>query len=97
MSMMMRLKEDFPEMMKEKVWDLFVEFEDKKTKEARFAKAIDKIDAMVHELDYKKRWKGWTEEAVRNLYGKGLEEFPELQEVLDKTMKYCAEKGYFDQ
>ncbi len=94
---MKKLKEDFPEKMKEKVWDLFVEFEEGQTKEARFASAIDKLDALIHELDYKNDWKGWTEKQVRELYLERIKEFPELMNTFNKILKFCQKEGYFDQ
>ncbi len=94
---MRKLKEDFPEAIKEKVWDFFVEFEERKTKEARFAKAIDALDAEIHYLDYKKEWKGWTPEMVRDLKPwKLVKEFPELEDAYEKVLKFAHEEGYFD-
>ena len=94
---MKKLKEDFPTVMKEKVWNLFVEFEEQQTAEAKFAKAIDKLDSIIHELDYKKDWKGWTEEMVRRFHGPAISEFKELQQRFDKILGFCKKEGYFDQ
>ncbi|MBR9682945.1 HD domain-containing protein [Candidatus Woesearchaeota archaeon] len=94
---MKKLKEEFPEAMKEKVWDLFVEFEERETKEAKFAKAIDRIDSLIHELDYKKDWKGWTEEMVERFHGPDIKEVPLLEEAFNKLLKHCNQEGYFNQ
>ena len=94
---MMKLKEDFPEVMKEKIWELFNEFENQETREAKFAKAIDFFDAELHELDYKQDWKGWTEEMLRKYKSKAFDEFQEVKEQFDKMLEYCHEEGYFGQ
>jgi len=92
-----KLKEDFPDKIKEKFIALFIEFEDQKTREARFAKAIDALDSLMHELDYKKDWQGWSEEQVRRYHGAYVKLFPELAESFDKMLNFCKEQGYFDQ
>ncbi len=71
--------------------------EKRKTKEAKFAKAIDALDAEIHELDYKEDWKGWTEEFLRRKKGPLVEEFPELKQAFEEIMQYAKEEGYFDQ
>lgn len=91
------LKKDFPLALKDKFEQLFNEFENQETKEAKFAKAIDNFDALVHELDYKEDWKGWTEEMVRKYHGKAIDVVPELKELFEKLIDYCKDKGYFDQ
>jgi putative hydrolases of HD superfamily len=93
---MEKLKEDFPDTMKNKVWNLFVEFEEEKTKEAKLARAIDALDAEIHFLDYKSEWKGWTPEMVRKLKPWHLvKEFPELEEAYEKVLSYAEKEGYF--
>ena len=91
------LKQKIPEVQAEKFEALFKEFEERKTPEARFAKAIDKLDAHLHELDYKEDWKGWTEEFLRKNKQKYYEEFPEIMEAFEYATKYSRERGYFDQ
>ena len=92
-----KLKKDFPEEIKNKFINLFTEFEEQKTREAKFAKAIDALDALMHFLDGKKAWKGWTEEQVRRYHGAYVELFPELKESFDKMLEFCNQEGYFDQ
>ncbi len=91
------LKEHIPVVLKDKFVTLFTEFEERKTVEARFAKAIDALDAEIHELDYKEDWKGWTEEFLRRKKQPLFEEFPELRATFEKTIEFCKKKGYFDQ
>ncbi len=92
------LRNQFPKHLGNKFFDLFIEFEDQKTKEARFAKAIDSLDAEIHFLDYKKYWKGWTPEMVRKVKKwENVKEFPELEEAYEKVLKFAEEEGYFSQ
>ena len=91
------LKDKIPEELKDKFLNLFQEFEERKTPEAKFAKAIDHFDALIHELDYKSDWKGWDEEMVRNFHGNLIKDVPILQEAFDKVMKFVDEEGYFNQ
>lgn len=91
------LKERIPSVLKEKFISLFEEFEEAITKEAQFAKAIDVLDALVHFLDYKEAWKGWTEQMVRDFHGKKVIYFPETNESFEKLLEYCKLNGYFNQ
>lgn len=92
-----RLKEQLPLTLRKKFEGLFNEFEAGETKEARFAKAIDALDAEIHELDYKKDWQGWTEEFLRKTKEPLFKEFPKLKEAFEKTLAYCRKEGYFNQ
>jgi len=92
-----KLKNEIPKQLKTKFVNLFNEFEESKTKEAKFANAIDKLDAEIHELDYKKDWKNWTEEFLRKEKEKYFEEFPKIKEAFEKITKYLKENGYFNQ
>jgi putative hydrolases of HD superfamily len=68
------LHDKLPEPLNDKFIELFTEFEEQNTKESRFAKAIDALEAEIHELDYKEDWKGWTEEFLRESKLKYIEE-----------------------
>lgn len=91
------LEKHIPKVMKKKFVALFNEFEEEKTREAKFAKAIDALDALIHEMDYKMDWKGWTEEFLREKKGYLFEAFPELKEAFEKVIKFLREEGYFNQ
>jgi len=90
-----KLKEEIPTQLKTKFINLVNEYEKNETNEAKFAKAIDKLDAEIHELDYKKDWKGWTENLLRELVQDYFTEFPELNQAFEAMIKYVKEKGYF--
>ncbi|MBI4154275.1 HD domain-containing protein [Candidatus Woesearchaeota archaeon] len=91
------LGESLPDSIRKKFSRLFHEFEEQKTKEARFAKAIDALDAEIHEIDYKKDWKGWSKEFLVEKKGHLFAEFPELNKAFYVIMEYLMENGYFDQ
>ena len=76
---------------------LFQEYEEGSTTEARFAKAIDALDAEIHELDYKENWKGWTEDFLRKKKGPLMEEFPVVKKAFEEIMDFSKKEGYFDQ
>ena len=91
------LKESLPKIIGEKFYDLFIEFEEQNTREAKFAKAIEYLDAEIHFLDYKEYWKGWDENKVRRLKGLYHKEFPEVNEAFEEMLAYARKEGYFGQ
>lgn len=91
------LSKKMPKEIGEKYLRLFQEFEECKTSEAKFCKAIDALDAELHELDYKEDWKGWTEEFLRKKKGFLFEEFPEMKALFEESLRFAREEGYFNQ
>lgn len=92
-----KLKKQLPLLLKEKFLKLFKEFEEQKTIEAKFAKCIDKLDAIIHLMDYKEDWKGWTEKFIREHKEHLFEDFPEAKKVFKDSLTYCRDKGFFNQ
>jgi len=92
-----KLKNEIPKELKAKFVNLVNEFEENNTKEAKFAQAIDKLDAEIHELDYKEDWKNWTEEFLKEEKEKYFKEFPKIKQAFEKITNYLKENGYFDQ
>ena len=82
--------------MSQKYVDLFAEFESGLTPESKFARLIDKFEAQIHELDYKKDWKGWTKEYYINGLLPYFQSFPELRSYFDDTVIFLEENGYFE-
>ena len=91
-----RLKGKLPVSIKEKYLSLFQEYESAETPEARFAKAIDGLDAQIHELDYKKDWQGWDEAKFRKYLTPKVKLFPPLEEFFEDLVVYVKENGYLD-
>lgn len=91
------LRTRLPEPMGEKLWKLYNEFAEQKTIEARFARAIDVVDAVITGLDSKKYWKGWTKEFLVEHKEKYLTDFPEIRESFRNVLDYAEKEGYFSQ
>lgn len=49
---MKKIKEDIPEILREKFVQIFYELEEKKTLESRFVHAIDKLDADLQAMEH---------------------------------------------
>ncbi len=92
-----KLTLSLPEHQAEKFRELFDEFEAQETKEARFAKAIDALEAGIHELDYKEDWKEWTKEFLVQKKSALFDDFPEIKKVFEEIVTYMESNGYFDQ
>lgn len=89
------LKEYLPKVQMNKFYDLFVEFEEQKTIDAKFAKVVDNFDAIIHELDYINDWKGWSENFLRDKKEKYFIEFPEIKKDFNEILRYMVENNYF--
>ncbi len=90
-----QLQEKLPYPISTKFQKLFKEFEEQKTPESRFAKAVDAIDAVIHELDYKEDWQEWTEEFFVDSKLKFFEGLPELKKAFIAIIGYLKSMGYF--
>ncbi|MFH0700953.1 MAG: HD domain-containing protein [Candidatus Woesearchaeota archaeon] len=91
------ITQKIPSSLSKKYLTLFQEYEEQKTLEARFCKAIDALDAEIHEMDYKQDWKSWTEEFLRCKKEPLFVDFPEIQELFEETIKHVRKEGYFEQ
>ncbi len=89
------LKTKLPPQLGTKFADLFQEFSEQKTVEARFARAIDALDAEIHELDYKQDWDSWTKEFLVKHKSHLFRDFPELNKAFEDILVYLTENNYF--
>ncbi len=90
--------ESIPKNLKNRTLDLINEYKAWITLEAKFVKAVDKIDALVHELQYPKdRWDEttFTEKNVRKWFQPSLEYSPTLLKYFENIMKYLKINNYF--
>jgi putative hydrolase of HD superfamily len=92
-----KLHKDLPEALREKYYKMYLDYESQKTKESRFVKAIDALDAEIHEMDYKEDWIGWSKEFLYSKKMKYFEEFPQLKEMFIEITEHLESQGYFDQ
>lgn len=79
----------------DKFTSLFHEFEGEKTPEAKFAKAIDVLDHIIQELDYKQDGHGLTEEFLRLKKERYVQDFPELKRFFDDLLIFAQKEKYF--
>ena len=93
---MEKLKKLIPPVLQRKLANLFLEFEESSTPEAKFANAVDKLDAVIQELDYRRDWKGWTEEFLRKKKEPYFKDFPEINKMFEEATKMAREKGHFN-
>ena len=86
-----------PEELKEEYKSNFYEFEEQKTKESQFAKAIDKIEVLIHMLDYKDEWikQEWTEQKLRDYKEESFKKVPEIYKFFNELIIYLKENNYF--
>jgi putative hydrolases of HD superfamily len=75
------------------------EYRAKITKESKFANAVDKMDALVHEFQYPSDWgpKGFDEKNVRNWFSPAFEYSPTFKEYFERIILYLDSNGYFDE
>lgn len=68
----------------QKIYDLWIEFEESKTPEAKYAKALDKIEAIVHllKVGYIAREDNAEAELTAKYADRAVEEFPQLKPLL---------------
>lgn len=91
-----QLREELPEKLGEKYYSLFLEFEESKTTEAKFCKAVESFDSMIHEIDYKEDWKGWTSKFLLDKKLKYFEEFPEIKQDFLDLIEEMKNQGYLE-
>ncbi|MDO8571143.1 MAG: HD domain-containing protein [bacterium] len=91
------LRKQIPVVMRDKWAELFDEFENSRTVEARFAHAIDYLDAVIYELDHREDWKGWTKEFLVGKRIKNFEEFPDLLKAFESIVEYLEANKYFSE
>jgi putative hydrolase of HD superfamily len=70
-----------------KVYELWQEYEERRTPEARFAKVLDKIEALLHMLSigYFAKKDGAEAELTAKFADKAVEEFPQLKPLVDEV------------
>lgn len=87
----------YPQSIKEKLILSNHEFNHSQTAESSFARAIDKMDALVHELQYPEDWgpKGFDEKKVRELFQSSFEYSPTFMSYFEKMIEHLNSNGYF--
>ena len=70
------------------------EYKENSTREAKFARAIDALDPIVHVIEQPEEWRkhGFTEKKLREYKEPPLKEFPELMKFFNEMVKLLKEK-----
>ena len=87
-----------PAVLKQDFLALAEEYNRSSSREARFVKAIDKIEPMIHCARLKKDWKslGWSEAWLRSYKDKYIKPFPEIMEFWNQLIEHIKKMGYID-
>jgi putative hydrolase of HD superfamily len=90
------LLEKIPSELQQECNEAFSEYVQYDTPESKFAHAIDRLEPMIHQLDYKPSWKyyGYTEKVLREKKRRYMEPFPELLEFYDRFIQYLKDNNY---
>jgi len=91
-----RLLPQLPAELRTHYTAMFDEFEARKTREAQFAHAIDKLEPMIYFLKDKAIWKrqGITAASLLEKKRPYMEPFPEILRFFDELMQYLQTHGY---
>lgn len=92
-----KLQKQLPSPLNSKFLSLYNEFKEQKTSEAKFAKLIDSLDPVIHELDYKEDWIGWSKEFFIEEKSKYFKEFPDLMPIFNEILEYLIRYNYFEE
>ena len=92
------LASKYPKKLEQKLLEMDKEFRDGITPESKFAHAIDKMDAMVHELNYPKDWgpKNFTEKNVITWFKPAFDYSFTFSKYFERVVQYLNANGYFD-
>jgi 5'-deoxynucleotidase YfbR-like HD superfamily hydrolase len=93
------LSQKYPDILSKKLLSLDLEYRDIVTDEAIFCKAIDKMDAMIHELRYPLDWgihKGFGKSDVNKYFRKYFEFSPIFLMIFEELLVYLKENNYFE-
>lgn len=90
----------YPEILWKKFIALDTEFREKKTQEAIFCHAIDKLQPIIYSTQYPEVWwpsKWFDEAAIRRRSQSSFEPFPIIFQHFNMLMQYFNENGYFNE
>jgi putative hydrolase of HD superfamily len=92
------LSKKYPKQMNSKIVLLDDEYHERITPESKFACAIDRMDGIIHELQYPGDWgpKGFDEKNTVAWFGEAFKYSKTFKEYFRDTIRYLRENGYFD-
>jgi len=91
---LIKLEEELPSEIRSELKSAWDEFEDGKTKEAKFCKAVEELDPILHSMNKPEEWKehGFTEKVLRNKKEHHMKEVPEIYEFFNSLVEYLKNK-----
>ena len=92
------LASKYPNLIDKKLVNLDKEYRESLTLEAKFAKSIDKMDAMIHELEYPQDWgpKGFDEKNTLAWFEPSMVHSVTFKMYFDRLIVFLRENGYFE-
>jgi len=89
-----RLIKDLPSEISPEFRSSWKEFEQGKTKESRFCKAVEELDPIIHSMHKPAEWKkhGFTEQKLRSKKESKLKEFPAMLKLFNELIEYLKNK-----
>jgi len=92
---LIKLKENIPGSMKDRIGALVEEYNEINSIEAKFAKAIDALEVELFLSDSKDDWEGYTKKFVIDKKLKYFEDFPLMKKCFLEILDDIERKGYF--
>lgn len=91
------LASKYPKSLKDRLISLDTEYRENKTPEAKFAHAIDKMDALVHELQYPADWwpKWFSKNNVIKWFRPAFEYSDVFTKYFESLIVYLEDNWYF--
>lgn len=91
-----KLQKKLPNKINNKFMNLFIEFEEQKTLESKFAKAIDVLDPLINQLDNKdNKWKRLPKKTLIERKLKYFKDFPEIEKVFFEIIEFAEKNNYY--
>jgi len=94
-----KLLKELPKELIPEFKESWQEFSEQKTIESRFVKAIDELEAVIHNTQHPELWKkyGFTEKKLRKYKEHHFTEFPEIVEFFNKMVEALKKKQIIPQ
>jgi putative hydrolase of HD superfamily len=90
-----KLLKDLPSEISSELKTAWKEFEKGKTKEAKFCKAIEEIDPIIHSMHKPLEWKehGFTEAVLRKKKENYIKQFPAMHKFFNELIEYLKSRN----
>lgn len=88
----------YPKILEKRLKVLDSEYRKNLSEETKFAHAMDKLDGLIHELQYPNDWgehTGFTEENVRKWFENSFNYSEILKGYFENIVTYCRKNNYF--